>query len=105
MKKHAIIIGLVAVALAFGSCGLLMPEEGGTIEVTNDSDYSASITIYSETKIVVSLKNIESRETLSFDVSEDGSYTVSALYGTSHSPYTVKGIAVSGGETKKVSIK
>jgi len=102
MKKYAI-IGLIVAALVFAACG-----KGGSIEVTNQGDDYAIVSImkgFDGTNVVGAEQRVEAGNTVTFSVDEDGNYTVSAVY-VSPAPGTFarKHITVTGGDTVRTTV-
>jgi len=109
MKKHAILFGFIFAVLALASCKF---EKGGIIEVTNVSDYNASITILLDdiTRIIAdggSEQRADPKGKLTFYIVEDGTYIVNALfYQTGFTGHGEKeGIVLSGGNKVTVQVK
>jgi hypothetical protein len=107
MKKHVKIIGVVFAILVFASCKL---EKGGTIEVINDSDYNASITILKGIMPVDG--GAEKRATaggkVTFSIGEDGTYNVNANFYETLPPFAGHGTGeavLSGGNIVTVRVK
>ena len=103
MKKHAIIFSLIFTVFVFASCGL----KGGTIEVKNDSTYTASIVVNKGSVPVTDLKKADPGKTVTFSIVEDGTYIIDAAFfsGTTPKGHGSGTAVLSGGTTKTVTVK
>jgi pyrimidine operon attenuation protein/uracil phosphoribosyltransferase len=102
MKKY-VIIGLVFAALVFASCKL---EKGGTIEVINDHSTNASIAVYQGLIKLTEDKTATPGGNVTFDIEEDGTYIVNAVFYSGSTLDHGSGKAVlSGGNKVTVHIE
>jgi hypothetical protein len=106
MKKHAILFGFIFAVLALASCKF---EKGGTIEVKNDSNYKASIHIEDGSMMPVdggAKQEAAAGKTVMFSISEDGAYTVEAVfYQTGFTGHGREKAVLSGGNKVTVQVK
>jgi hypothetical protein len=104
MKRCAVIFSLIFTVLAFASCAV----KGGTIEVTNGSDFTASIVIHKGAVPVTTAETAAPGKKVTFSIDEDGTYNVEAAFfsgSASIGHKTQGGIVLSGGTTKTVNVK
>ncbi|MDR2576390.1 MAG: hypothetical protein LBC52_08120 [Treponema sp.] len=103
MKKRLIFFSLVFAVLAFASCKL---EKGGTIEVTNGSNFEASIAVYKELVQVTAQEKAAPGKKITFSIDEDGTYNVDAIFinGNVLSHGREKAV-LSGGNKESITVK
>jgi len=102
MKKRLIFFSLVSAVLAFTSCAV----KGGTIEVTNGSDFEASIAVYKELVQVTAQEKAAPGKKVTFSIDEDGTYNVDAIFinGNVLSHGREKAV-LSGGNKESITVK
>ena len=101
MKKYAVIFGLVFMALVFASCAL----KGGTIEVINNSAYTASIAVYKGLVQVTALETAAPGKKVIFSIDEDGSYTINAIFSSNPIGHGSGEAVLLGGNKVTVNVK
>ena len=104
MKKYTIvIIGLVVTALVLGSCDVKF---GGTFEITNGYSAPMLIAVGIAIPSLDGVEAVEAGKTKRFSFKDDGLYTIAYLpVSTSGGGIQSKMEYLSGGETKKITIK